>query len=101
MLYPGRFILIESVSEAESMAILTTLPHLFSDACNPLVYRVLDDHRRSVSYRPSNKGHNNIQRSSLEGASNSAAQISRANRYDLVTAETDPDEDSYFHDHGW
>ena len=24
-----------------------------TDACNPLVYRVLDDHRRSVAYRPS------------------------------------------------
>ncbi len=26
---------------------------IFSDGCNPLVYRVLDDHRRSVLYKPS------------------------------------------------
>ena len=58
----------------------------FSDACNPLVYRVLDDHRRSISYRSSNP------RQQEAGSS----QISSANRYQVSSQRyqvSSPDED--------
>lgn len=41
------------------------------DGCNPLIYRVLDDHRRSISYSPSK-------------SASAAASVASANRYDLV-----------------
>ena len=49
-----------------------------SDACNPLVYRVLDDHRRSVAYRPS-----------PEQSTSGVSESSTANRYDLIRGAED------------
>ena len=55
-----------------------------SDGCNPLIYRVLDDHRRSILYRPSPT-------EDLEKSASSVA--SNANhRYDLVDSDYDEDE---------
>ena len=61
----------------------------FSDGCNPLIYRVLDDHRRSILYRPSPTEEN--------GNGNSAATASSLasnanNRYNVD--DTDYDEDA-------
>ena len=55
---------------------------MVSDGCNPLVYRVLDDHRRSVHYRPA---------SDSPEPAYASAMASSANRYDLV-GDYDEDE---------
>ena len=60
----------------------------FSDGCNPLIYRVLDDHRRSILYRPSPTEEN--------GNGNSAATASSlaSNANNRYVVDTDYDEDA-------